>query len=124
MLPTEILLEEPVSKIIAEGGEGSFCLKPRHIDYVSALVPGLLIYTAADGREGYFAVDEGCLVKCGDNVMVSCRHAVPGDDLAELKSVVDEHFLQLDEQARKARTAFAQLETGVVRKFIELQEQV
>ncbi|HBE49542.1 MAG TPA: F0F1 ATP synthase subunit epsilon, partial [Cyanobacteria bacterium UBA11369] len=46
LLPTKILLEEEVSKITAEAANGSFCLLPRHIDFVTALVPGILIFVS------------------------------------------------------------------------------
>ena len=61
---------------------GSFCLEPRDIDFVSALVPGLLMYIAETGQEVIVAIDEGTLVKCGDDVFVSTYNAFRGDDLA------------------------------------------
>jgi len=33
------MIDEKVSKIIAEAQNGSFCLRPRHIDFVAAAVP-------------------------------------------------------------------------------------
>ncbi|MDY6909404.1 MAG: hypothetical protein SWC40_05625 [Thermodesulfobacteriota bacterium] len=59
LLPTEILLEEPVRKIVAEAPNGFFCLLPRHVDFVTALVLGILSYEAEDGRERFAAMDEG-----------------------------------------------------------------
>ena len=44
LLPTEILVDEEVVKVVAEAQNGSFCLLPRHIDFVAALVPGLLSF--------------------------------------------------------------------------------
>ena len=42
LLPTEIFINEEVEKVVAEADNGYFCLLPRHVDFVSALVPGLL----------------------------------------------------------------------------------
>ncbi|MCK5356668.1 MAG: F0F1 ATP synthase subunit epsilon [Methyloprofundus sp.] len=120
LLPSHILIDEPVQKIIAEGLDGSFCLKPRHIDFVSALKPGLLQFIAESGEEVFVAMDEGILVKCGDEVMVSAYNAVRGEDLATLKDTVEQRFRQLDESERIARSALARLETGVVRRFIQM----
>ena len=122
VVPTAVIVDEPVQKIIAEGGEGVFCIKPRHIDYVSALVPSILIYLDAAGREHYLATDEGCLVKCASQVLVSSRHAVQGENLGELKNLWMLYNQATDEQARKSRAALASLEMGVVRKFIEFQD--
>ncbi len=40
LLPTEIFINEEVEKVVAEADNGYFCLLPRHVDFVSALVPG------------------------------------------------------------------------------------
>lgn len=121
LLPGETLLDEPVSKVIAEAaGDGSFCLLPRHVDQIAALVPGLLIYTTPAGEERYLAVDEGTLVKCGPEVRVSVRRAVIGSDLDGLRNTVEQEFERLDEHERSARSALARLEASVVRRFVEL----
>lgn len=122
LLPHEVLVDEDTSKIIAEAENGSFCLKPRHVDFVSALSPGLLSFVDATGSEVFLAVDEGILVKCGAEVLVSCRNAVRGEDLAQLQQIVDERFTALDEQERLARSAVARLEAGMVRRFIEFEK--
>lgn len=123
LLPTEVLVDEAVTKVIAEAENGEFCLLPRHIDIVAALVPGVLCFCDKEGVESYAAMDEGVLVKCGRDVFVSTFNGVRGTDLSQLRALVEEHFLELDEHERKARTALARLEAGTLRKFRELQEQ-
>jgi F-type H+-transporting ATPase subunit epsilon len=123
LVPTEVLVDEAVVKVIAEAQNGAFCLLPRHIDFVAALVPGILCFCPKEGQERYAAVDEGILVKCGAEVLVSTLNGVQGTDLDRLKDLVDETFLELDEHERKARTALARLEAGTLRGFIELQEK-
>ena len=120
MVPTETLVDEPVEKIVAEAENGSFCLLPRHVDFVAALAPGLLTFVDASGHEGFLAVDEGTLVKRGDEVLVSVRHAVRSDALEGLRGALHEQFENLDEQERAARTALLRLEADAVRRFIEL----
>jgi F-type H+-transporting ATPase subunit epsilon len=85
LLPEQILLDTDVQKVTAEAENGSFGLLPRHADFVTALVPGILTFTPADGREEFLAVDEGILVKCGADVRVSTRNAVLGQELGVLK---------------------------------------
>lgn len=123
LLPTEVLVDESVTKVIAEAVNGSFCLLPRHIDFVAALVPGVLLFNDPEGKEGYAAIDEGILVKCGRDVFVSTFNGVRGEKLSELKTLVEEHYLALDERERKARTALARLEAGTLRRFRELQKK-
>jgi len=120
LLPAEMALDEETSKVTAEAENGSFTLLPRHIDFVAALVPGLLSYESA-GQEMFVAIDEGILVKRGDEVLVSVRGAVRGANLGQLRQTVEEQFKMLDERERKARSAVARIEAGVVRRFTELR---
>jgi F-type H+-transporting ATPase subunit epsilon len=110
LLPTEILVDEEVAKVVAEAQNGSFCLLPRHIDFVAALVPGLLAFVkTADGAEEFLAADEGLLVKCGPQVLVSTRQAVRGGELGLLRETVEKTFKVLTDQEKRARTALANL---------------
>ena len=120
LLPTKILLEEEVSKITAEAENGSFCLLPRHIDFVTALVPGILIFVSVRGEEKFLAVDEGILVKSGVQVLVSTRHAVQSSDLGLLQETVEKQFRVLNEREKVTRSALAKLEVNIVRQFLEL----
>lgn len=121
LLPTRILIDRPVDKVIAEAENGSFCLLPRHTDFVAALVPGLLSFTT-DQQEQFVAIDEGVLVKNGADVLVSVRDAVIGPDLGLLRLMVRERFEALDEREKRARSALVRLEADFVRRFIELRE--
>ena len=123
LLPTRILFDRAVSKVVAEAVDGSFCLLPRHVDFVAALVPGILAFYDGDGAAGYAAIDEGVLVKCGANVSVSTFNGVLGADVDELEDLVEQHFLALDEHQRRARTALARLEAGALRGLRDVQEQ-
>jgi F-type H+-transporting ATPase subunit epsilon len=118
-MPTEVLVDEVVAKIVAEGPDGSFGMKPRHVDFVSGLVPGLMSYELENGTERFLAVGEGLLVKRGDEVLVSVLEAVRGEDLESLERTVEEEFLSLSEREKKARTALARLEADLVRRFYE-----
>jgi F-type H+-transporting ATPase subunit epsilon len=120
LLPTEVVLDVEVTKITAEAENGSFCLLPRHIDFVAALTPGLLSYETADGREEFLAIDEGILVKSGAETLVSTRNAAHGADLGALQQKIREHFEAIDERERMTRSAVAKIEADFVRRFMEL----
>lgn len=122
-IPTEVLLDAEVKKVVARAPNGSFGILPRHIDFVTALVPGVLSYVEAAGQERYVGTDEGILIKRSREVLVSTRNAVCGDDLAALRLVVRHDIIELDEHERAARSALARLEAGVIRRFMELQER-
>jgi F-type H+-transporting ATPase subunit epsilon len=120
LLPMTVLIDQEVTKVIAEAENGSFCLLPRHIDFVAALVPGILSFVSAKEKEEEFlAVDEGILVKCAGEVMVSTRKAVRSKDLGTLKRTVKTEFRVLDEKERKTRTILAKLEADFARSLFE-----
>jgi F-type H+-transporting ATPase subunit epsilon len=122
LLPSQILINEEALKISVEAENGSFTMLPRHIDFVAALVPGLLSFVDKDGEERFLAVNEGILVKCGSEVLVSSRDAVIGPDLGELRRTVEQHFTEFDEHEKVARAAVARLEADLVRRFMELEQ--
>lgn len=122
MLPSGMLLEQEAVKLVAEAHNGSFCLLPRHVDFVAALVPGILALTAADGTESFLAVDEGILVKRGAQVQVSTWNAVQGM-LGELRQAVRERFREMDESEHRARRALDRLEASLVRQLVDWEGQ-
>ena len=122
LLPTRILVDSQVTKVIAEAENGSFCLLPRHVDMVAALSPGILTFTTPDDHEEFAATDEGILVKHGSEVLVSVRDAVRGTDLGWLRLMIRENFEELDDREKRARGALARLEADFVHRFIELRE--
>jgi len=119
LLPTEVLVDESVTKVIAEAENGSFCLQPRHTDFVAALLPGIVTFVTPAGDEQFVGVADGVLVKSGADVRVSTRSAVRGTDLGTLRQLVAERFLVLDDREKVARSAIAKLEADFVRRFLE-----
>jgi F-type H+-transporting ATPase subunit epsilon len=120
--PSRVVVDEPAAKVVAEAANGSFCLLPRHVDFVAALVPGILSFLDEEGGEVFLAVDRGILVKRGAEVLVSTRAAVRGADLGALRATVRDEMERLDEREARARSALAKLEAGFVRSFLDLEE--
>lgn len=119
LLPAGVLLDvDGVSKLLAESTHGAFGILPRHIDFVTPIVPGILLLERP-GEELVLGVDEGVLVKRGDEVRVSVREAVRGDELDRIRELVTQRFEELDERERRARSALALLEASFYRRFIE-----
>jgi F-type H+-transporting ATPase subunit epsilon len=120
LLPTQVLLAEDVEAVNAEAQNGAFGLLPQHIDFVTALVPCILSYMPSSGGDEVFvAIDEGILVKCGDETLVSVRNAVLGEGLDTLEQTVEEKYAQLNEKEKQSRSAIARLEAGFMRRLTE-----
>jgi F-type H+-transporting ATPase subunit epsilon len=112
-----------VKRIVAHTLQGSFGLLPHRLDCTAALTPGILTYeTEADG-EVYLAVDQGVLVKAGMEVLVSVRNAIGGTNLDKLHEAVKREFLNLDAQEKSIRSELARMESGFIRRLMELQHE-
>jgi F-type H+-transporting ATPase subunit epsilon len=124
LLPAKIFLEQSgVSRIVAETGNGSFGLLPRRLDCVAVLCAGILLYENDREGETYVAVDEGILIKAGSQVLVSVRNAILGRDLAQLRSAVQQEFLNLNEQEKSLRVTLNKMESGLIRRMVVLQNE-
>jgi F-type H+-transporting ATPase subunit epsilon len=121
-VPLEPLVDTEVSKVTAEAVDGWFCLLPRHIDLVTTLVAGVLVYEVPTGQEAFVALDESVLVKCGDEVLVSAPRAVAGSVLGELRAAVEEQFRSQDEREILTRAAVRKLEATFLRGLMDLEE--
>ena len=120
LLPFQIFADQTnVVKIVAQTPDGSFGLLPQRLDCVMALIPGVLNYVTATGENVYLAVDQGVLVKTGDQILVSVRHAIGGADLGRLHDAVQREFLTLDAQEKDRRSVIAKLESGLIRHMAE-----
>jgi F-type H+-transporting ATPase subunit epsilon len=117
-LPWVVFLDVSVRKIVGEGPAGSFGILPRHIDFVTALVPGILKYVPESGNPEFLAIKGGILVKQQDRVSIVTQMAVLGE-LGFLKKSVDRMVQEIDDREKQAQTAMARLEAGFIRYFME-----
>ena len=121
LLPTEVLVDTEATKIVGEAENGSFCLLPRHVDFVTSLPAGILSYIDTSDELHYVGVARGILVKSARDVCVSVEFGVQGSALGELRQLAKRHFEADDDRERRAATAVAHLEADFVRRFLTLE---
>jgi F-type H+-transporting ATPase subunit epsilon len=120
LLPFMVFTEKrDVLRIVAVTEEGSFGILPKRLDCVASVSAGILTFETAAEGEVYIAVDEGILVKTGNDVQVSVRNAIGGMSLDKLRAAVEAEFAHLDEQEQKVRSVLAKLESGFIRRLVE-----
>jgi F-type H+-transporting ATPase subunit epsilon len=121
LLPFRVfVVVKNVSQIVVETPEGSHGLLPQRLDCVAALTPGILTYET--GSVHFVAVDEGIMVKAGDEVLVSVRNAMGGVDLEKLHELVEKEFKQLDEREQNGRSVMAKLESRLMLQLGKFSE--
>ena len=89
--PTRVVVDREVSYVQAEDRSGRFGLLPGHENFLTALVPSVLIYRSGPGgagREAYVAVRRGILRVTPEGVQVAVRDAHASDDLAGLQEEI------------------------------------
>ena len=121
-LPSEVLFEEEVSRIKAEAENGWFGLLPKHVDFVTALTPGVMTFEPCGKPDEYLAIDHAILVKCGQQVSVSARNAIRGTDLPQLRKDVELQFIERAEREKAARALESKLEADLVRGLLEVEK--
>jgi len=120
LLPFQVFAQiDDVLRIVVETKEGSYGLLPHRLDCIAALSAGILTYESALQGVVYLAVDEGIMVKTGNEVRVSVRNAIGGMSLGQLRAAVAQQFVNLDEGEKQVRAVLTKLESGFVRRFAE-----
>lgn len=120
-LPEKLLYQGPALKLYGEAENGAFGILPKHADFVTSLLPSVLIVTEADGNERFFGLEQGLLVKQAAQVDIVARRGLEGNDLLHLAEQMQLAFDAADEEERDARTALAKLELGMAKQFRELK---
>lgn len=124
LLPYRVFADWPdVTRIVVETHAGSLGVLPRRLDFTAALAPGVLVYQRSGGAEEFVAVDEGVLVKAGNEVRMSVREAIGGADLGDLRAAVRRRYAHVDDAEKTARTVSARLESDFIRRFVELKHE-
>jgi len=118
--PTNIMIKEKVMKLIGEDPDGSFGILPKHIDFVTKIVPSILVYTDDKG-EGYIGVDEGILVKQQDVIQISVQTALESRNLGQLHNEMEVHFRKQEEEEEQTGLETTKLELGIVKSFYDLK---
>jgi F-type H+-transporting ATPase subunit epsilon len=121
LLPEKTYWQGSVKKVVGEALNGFFCLLPGHIDFVTIMVPGIFFALTDEEKDIYMAINEGILIKTRDQVTLSIRNAIKGENLGSLKKEVEENFMKINQQERGARNALQKLEADFVRRFMDIE---
>ncbi|HNW98423.1 MAG TPA: F0F1 ATP synthase subunit epsilon [Bacteroidales bacterium] len=123
LLPYKVFSENTqVRRIVAETKNGSYGFLPQRLDCVAALVPGIFEYETETQGVVYIAIDEGILIKTGNDVLVSVRNAIGGTDLGKLHELVEKEFLYVDEKEKNINKVMEKMSNSLInslKKFLK-----
>jgi len=117
LVPAKVIVDVEVDKVTAKSPDGYFCLLPHHVDFVSALAPGILTYEDEGGREISLAIDEGTLAKCSSEVLVATRFAI-GRPAGPEEHKRRTPSLPQDEAESRCRDIIAELENEFMKQLL------
>ena len=108
--------------MIFDAKDGSFCLLPRHIDFVSVLVPSILTFQSQNGTEQYLVHDEGILVKQDLEVLIAIKHGLIENTLGSLKNRLEKEFQDIETQEKKTKQLLTDMEVDFIKRFLEIKK--
>ena len=118
--PLEVAVDAEIASLKAEEEDGSFGVLPGHADFLTTLPISVVSWTDAEGKQGHCAVRRGVLsVEGGNQVTVTSREAVPGDDLDELAQTVLSKFRTEIETERKEHVDSTRLQLAAIRQIMQ-----
>jgi F-type H+-transporting ATPase subunit epsilon len=121
LIPSRVILDTKVDKIVCEDTNGSFCILPKHIDCVRILIPSILSFSYQN-VEKYIGIDEGIFVKCKKHVSISVKKAISDVELGEIKKGLEENLQNLDEDEKKIKRILTELEMDFIKRYTEIKK--
>lgn len=122
LLPYQILIEDSaVTRVVVETPDGAYGILPNRLDCVATLTQGIMVYETDETGEIYVALDEGILVKTGNQITVSVRNAFSSPDLGQLEMMVEKEFKNLNEREKTVKMVISKLESDFMRRYVEIR---
>ncbi len=118
--PLSIVIDtQPILSLRAEDESGSFGILPGHADFLTSLSIGVVSWKDSAQAQHYCAVRRGVLsVTAGNDISITTREAVPGEDLATLDATVVAHFRADIETDRTERSEAIRLQISAIRRIV------
>ncbi len=123
LTPVGVALNTPVRQVDFEAPNGFFTLLPRHVDCVTTLKIGVTRYVKSDGKEAFIAVNQGVLVKKGNDVTLTTKLAVLDDNLSHLTQAIEQDFKEMEQQRKTANATMAKLEINLTKNILALSKK-
>ena len=118
--PLRVAVDEDAVQIVsAEDSSGGFGIQPHHADFLTSLSVGVVSWKDRAGMRHYCAVHGGLLtVTGGQDVAITTREAILGDDLATLDQAILSQFGADAAAERAGRIDSTKLQLQAIREIV------
>lgn len=115
-----VVEEDEIGSICAEDESGSFGILRGHADFLTALALSVVSWKDSAGAWHHCAVRAGMLsVSAGNEVLVTSREAILGDDLETLDQTVLARFHADEETERVEQAESTRLHLAAIRQIMQ-----
>lgn len=120
--PSDVVVDlDDARSVRAEDASGGFGILPGHADFLTLVPPSVVRWRDGDGGIHYCAQGGGVFtVLKGRHVLIACREAVLGDDLAHLEEDVRTMQSARLDADRNSRVKQTRLHANAVRQLTRL----
>ena len=118
--PLTVVVDEATVQIVsAEDASGGFGIQPHHADFLTSIAVGVVSWKDGAGARHYCAVHGGVLtVTGGQEVAITTREAIRGDDLVTLDQAILDRFGADDVAERAGRVDSTKLQLRAIREIV------
>ncbi len=113
---------EGVQSFVARDASGAFGLMAKAERLMTVLGYGLARFRGADGAWHYLALPGGVVYFVDNELFLSTRRYVLGDDLGTVAAAVESTLVAEDRSLRSLKDSVARLEREIVRRLWRLGE--
>lgn len=117
LAPDHVVIETRVVSIQASDASGSFGIRNGHEDFLTVLVPCVFRFQPESGTERFAAVDGGVLMVERGRISVTTRDAVVADRIEQVADAASSMLAARRGKESSARSAFAELESTLLREL-------
>ena len=112
---------EGVASFVGHDATGSFGLMARHVRFMTVLSFGLARLRLADGLWQYIGLPGGLLYFVDDELRISTRRFVVGDDPSAIAGTLAQEMLAEEQALAKTRSKLRRLEAQMLERMAQLE---
>ncbi len=114
LVPDGLVVQAQIKSLQATDESGRFGLLPAHQDFLTLLVPCVVIFRDSADREHYVAVDGGVLLLEKNRIAITTREAVAVDHYDEVADAAAKMLKARRLHERAAQGEFAELQSTLL----------